>query len=168
MSDEKQTDPNVKTRSRLKTIGIILLVIGIPMAVIGGILLGIWFMNIFGGSFGETMIYMTLGFGFLAGGMFITMFGAISLIIAHRREITRFMVEETGMALEQTSDRALDGYGRVISKGSEALASGLSKGGGIQVNVQSDEKEVIKIKCRECGTLNDEDAKFCDECGTSF
>jgi type I restriction-modification system DNA methylase subunit len=27
------------------------------------------------------------------------------------------------------------------------------------------EKEVIKIKCRSCGTLNDEDAKFCKECG---
>lgn len=25
--------------------------------------------------------------------------------------------------------------------------------------------EVIKIKCRECGELNDEDAKFCKECG---
>ncbi|HEX2946746.1 MAG TPA: zinc ribbon domain-containing protein [Clostridia bacterium] len=27
------------------------------------------------------------------------------------------------------------------------------------------EKEVIKIKCRDCGTLNDEDAKFCKGCG---
>lgn len=26
-------------------------------------------------------------------------------------------------------------------------------------------KEVIKIKCRNCGILNDEDAKFCKECG---
>lgn len=25
--------------------------------------------------------------------------------------------------------------------------------------------EVIKIKCRECGELNDEDAKFCKRCG---
>lgn len=27
------------------------------------------------------------------------------------------------------------------------------------------ENEVIKIKCRNCGKLNDEDAKFCKECG---
>lgn len=27
------------------------------------------------------------------------------------------------------------------------------------------EKEVIKIKCRSCGALNDEDAKFCKGCG---
>jgi len=28
-----------------------------------------------------------------------------------------------------------------------------------------EEKEIIKIKCRNCGTLNDEDAKFCKNCG---
>jgi hypothetical protein len=27
------------------------------------------------------------------------------------------------------------------------------------------EKEVIKIRCRSCGSLNDEDAKFCKNCG---
>ena len=27
------------------------------------------------------------------------------------------------------------------------------------------EKEVIKIRCRGCGSLNDEDAKFCKGCG---
>jgi hypothetical protein len=26
-------------------------------------------------------------------------------------------------------------------------------------------KEIIKIKCRNCGGLNDEDAKFCKGCG---
>lgn len=28
-----------------------------------------------------------------------------------------------------------------------------------------EEKEVIKIRCRSCGVLNDEDAKFCKACG---
>lgn len=26
-------------------------------------------------------------------------------------------------------------------------------------------KEIVKIKCRKCSTLNDEDAKFCKSCG---
>ncbi|WP_427339062.1 zinc ribbon domain-containing protein [Caloranaerobacter sp. DY30410] len=26
-------------------------------------------------------------------------------------------------------------------------------------------KEVVKIRCRNCGKLNDENAKFCNECG---
>ena len=29
----------------------------------------------------------------------------------------------------------------------------------------SENKEIIKIKCRSCGTLNEEDAKFCKSCG---
>lgn len=29
----------------------------------------------------------------------------------------------------------------------------------------SNEKEVIKIRCRSCGSLNDEDSKFCKNCG---
>lgn len=27
------------------------------------------------------------------------------------------------------------------------------------------EREIIKIKCRNCGSLNDEDAKYCKSCG---
>jgi ribosomal protein L40E len=27
------------------------------------------------------------------------------------------------------------------------------------------EKEIIKIRCRSCGSLNDEDAKYCKSCG---
>jgi hypothetical protein len=28
-----------------------------------------------------------------------------------------------------------------------------------------EEKEIVKIRCRECGSLNDEDARFCKKCG---
>lgn len=30
---------------------------------------------------------------------------------------------------------------------------------------EREEKEVIKVRCRSCGTLNDEDAKYCKSCG---
>lgn len=30
---------------------------------------------------------------------------------------------------------------------------------------KGEEKEIIKIRCRNCGTLNDEDASFCKGCG---
>ena len=29
----------------------------------------------------------------------------------------------------------------------------------------TDTKEIIKIRCKNCGELNDEDAKFCKSCG---
>ena len=31
-----------------------------------------------------------------------------------------------------------------------------------------EEKEIIKIKCRSCSCLNDEDAKFCKNCGQTI
>lgn len=32
-------------------------------------------------------------------------------------------------------------------------------------SVSASGREVIKVRCPNCRTLNDEDAKFCDECG---
>lgn len=34
-----------------------------------------------------------------------------------------------------------------------------------KISKPREEKEVIKIKCRNCGSLNDEDAKYCKGCG---
>jgi hypothetical protein len=34
-----------------------------------------------------------------------------------------------------------------------------------QITHTQEPKEIIKIKCRNCGAHNDEDAKFCKECG---
>lgn len=33
---------------------------------------------------------------------------------------------------------------------------------------QRETKEIIKIRCRQCSGLNDDDAKFCKECGKSL
>ena len=33
------------------------------------------------------------------------------------------------------------------------------------VDTKSANKEIIKIKCRNCGTLNDEDSTYCKSCG---
>ena len=38
------------------------------------------------------------------------------------------------------------------------------EGGGIDITVHSDTN--VRIKCRNCGTLNDENATFCDNCGS--
>ncbi len=32
-------------------------------------------------------------------------------------------------------------------------------------DTKSANKEIIKIKCRNCGTLNDEDSTYCKSCG---
>ena len=30
------------------------------------------------------------------------------------------------------------------------------------------QREVVKVRCRSCQSLNDEDAKFCDQCGAAL
>ena len=48
----------------------------------------------------------------------------------------------------------------------EAVASGFSKGmKGSGIGLGSSEREVIRIKCRNCGYLETEDADFCSKCG---
>ena len=34
-----------------------------------------------------------------------------------------------------------------------------------QMTKAHEQKDIIKIKCRNCGSLNEEDAKFCKSCG---
>jgi hypothetical protein len=36
------------------------------------------------------------------------------------------------------------------------------------VKVGGQPEKVVMIKCQSCGKLNEEDSKFCQECGTSF
>ena len=109
-------------------------------------------------------------FGGASAGCFFVGFICIaatitSLRVAYHREILRYGYEETGMALGTASERAVDGFGRIIGKGSEAVASGIKNAGGIKLDVVSDKEQIIMVRCKACGTLNDEDAKYCDECG---
>jgi len=163
MKNEQQTDPSSKSKKKLKRIAFLMLGVGIPLIIIGAILIGISFA-----TFPENFNLSPIGGGLLAGGMFLLLPSIFILVIAHQREITRYMVEETGRAMGSTSDEALNGYGRVISRGTEAMASGISKAGGIKLDVDTRSEQKIMIKCRKCGTLNDEDAKFCDECGETI
>jgi len=160
MKNEQQTDSSSKSKKKLKRIAYLMLGVGIPLIIIGAILMGISFA-----TFPENFNLGPTGGGLLAGGMFLLLPSIFILFVAHQREITRYMVEETGRAMGSTSDEALDGYSRVISRGTEAIASGISKAGGIKLDIDTNSEQKIKIKCRSCGTLNDEDAKFCDECG---
>jgi rRNA maturation endonuclease Nob1 len=36
------------------------------------------------------------------------------------------------------------------------------------VNLSGKAETVIMIKCRDCGQLNEEDSKFCQECGVEM
>lgn len=57
----------------------------------------------------------------------------------------------------ETADAAAFGSHNIA----RSVAKGLQEGGGLG-------REVVKIRCRACGELDDEDAKFCSACGKAM
>ena len=64
----------------------------------------------------------------------------------------KFFAKETAPATRITTEAATDG-----------IASGLHKHG-----MSIGGKEVIRVKCRNCGFLETEDAEFCSKCGQAM
>ena len=157
----KKKEVNEETKKKMRLIRNILLLIGIPLLIAGGILFGNTFVNF---SF-ETAGNAFIGISLLAAGGFMTMGGLYMTVLINQRGITKYFIEEGGMAMGTADEEALDGYGRIIRKGTGAMAKGLDDAGGIRISLDNDTKEKIMVKCRECGTLNDENAQFCDQCG---
>ena len=82
------------------------------------------------------------GAGMLGYGIYIKMMSRMG-------KITKFFAKETAPATRITTEAATDGFAAGLSK------HGMGIGG----------KEVVKIKCRNCGYLETEDAEFCSKCG---
>jgi uncharacterized OB-fold protein len=67
-------------------------------------------------------------------------------------KIAKFYSRATGPAMKYTTEKVTDGFASGLKK------HGMSLGG----------KETIKIKCRNCGYLETEDAEFCSKCGQTM
>jgi len=165
MAQNQKMDAHIKKRRILSVIGILLIIIGIILASIRAYHLGYHSMNFFNLSFDEHSYYSTVGFAFLAPGMFMILPGLFLLSVANMGKMARFTYEEGGRAMSKVSNKAIDGYGRVIGKSTEAMAKWVRSAGGINLDIDTNKEQVIKVRCRACDTLNDENAKFCDECG---
>jgi hypothetical protein len=60
----------------------------------------------------------------------------------------------------------------VYSYVAKGVVEGMRRGGGIplsvdtgQAVVRGESRQTVKIKCRNCGALNDEDDEYCGKCG---
>jgi len=116
---------------------ILMRAIGLPLAIIGIIFIIVGFSN-FGGAHSYIIVFATGGFLLVIG------FGLLSLSIV--RPISKYYISEASPAIKMASN---------------SIGEGL-KESGFQV---TQEKEVIKIKCPNCGYLESEDADFCSKCG---
>lgn len=139
-------------------------VIGIPLLIIGIILTIVGFVSfaspdpddpdVFHDSFeefGEKMDrsaerHRTYMFMF-GGGAFMMMIGFALVGASVTRPVSKYYATEMSPAIEITG---------------KAIGEGLKESGVLS---QSNQKEIIKIKCPNCGYLESEDAEFCSKCG---
>ena len=121
----------------------IMVAIGIPLIAVGAIISIIGWTSFGRGSFDSAPTY---GMMFI-GGAFMAMIGFSLLRLAFIRPVSKYVATEASPAMKIA--------GQSIGEGLKE--SGIVSGG------QS--KEVVKIKCRNCGYLDTEDAEFCSKCG---
>lgn len=136
-------------RALLIIIGFILIAIGIPLAIAGFSSFFQLQSDFFSLSFEESSALSAQAFANLVPGAFLAIIGIGLLRFGFIGRVSKYIADETGPA---------------ISSVSESITRGVKEGGGMDVTVHSDTK--IQIKCRNCGTLNDEDATYCDNCGS--
>ena len=119
-----------------KTLKIMMRAIGIPLLVIGIIMVIIGFSSFSSGSI------MIFGLG---GFMVVIGFGLISISIV--RPVSKYYATEASPAIKIAS---------------QSVGEGLKQSG---FGVSQQPKQIIKVKCPHCGYLESEDADFCSKCG---
>ncbi len=131
--------------------------IGMALAVIGAI------------SFGSVFLSAALNFGdfdnFESRGksMMARAFGGMALIIAGAVVMNIGARGAAGSGLVLDPDKARDDMEPFSRMAGGMVKDGLDEA-GINFGRGSSE-QVIMIRCRKCEKLNEEDSKFCQECG---
>jgi len=139
-------DINANTRKKLRIIGIPLIIIGIIIMVYSFIT----FFGNFGNSFDDANQNSMTWFGLSALGMVLLFVGFVMFYFSILRPVSKYVATETSPA---------------ITTASHALGKGLGIGIKESGAIVSGSKEIIKIKCPNCGYLESEDAEFCSKCG---
>ena len=154
VSDEEyQTmKENARKRGRtLITIGLLIVVAGLAILVWGIIDV----INIGLGDMDFSFMWkMIIGATVSSAGIIPFAVGMYFYMASKAEKIAKFYSRATGGAMKYTTEKVTDGFATGLSK------HGMSIGGG--------GKEVIKVKCRNCGFLDTEDAEFCSKCGQTM
>ena len=142
-------------------IGIILLIAGISITLYGFTFWGSGSKEMGEeGWFDEESSRGSSWFTYSVVGMLLIFIGGTIIYFTQIRRIAKYVAAETSPAIETVGD--------AMGKG---VASGIKEGGGIKITTETDSKaskEIIKIKCRNCGYLDTEDAEFCSKCGSKI
>ncbi len=188
-------DPNHETnRKKITTIGVILLVVGIPCLLIGlGLFLSFFFavasafsdgpmgMMDMGAIFGRTVI----GFMMIAGGAFLSMIGFQMVAFGNVGRLARYQAGETMPVAHDVLRHSTPVIGDVAREVTRSAREGweqeepLSPGAKVRhtcgtLNDPDDRfckgcgHSLAGPVCPTCQTQNDSDARFCDKCGNAL
>jgi len=136
--------PNSARKSGLMGIGIAVLIVGIVLAILG---LALFFSSWGSSDPGRGL----LGMGLMAPGFILIMVGWMLVYYANIGKFASYIARETSPAMMTAST---------------AFGQGLRNAGGIPPGMLANPApQVVKIRCRYCGYLETEDAKFCSNCG---
>jgi hypothetical protein len=146
---------SISTRRKgLYTVGLVIQVLGVLTILscfVGFIGAGQAAVGSFGRGGSDPAAWF-LGF---FGGMVATAVGGMMRHVASRG------IAGSGLLLDP--ERARDDLEPWARTGGGLLRDVLDEA-GVDAPARRDDP-VVKVRCRECGTLNDEDARFCDACG---
>jgi len=186
----QQLDPNhAQKRAKLSGLGVGLLAVGVPCAIIGFCL----FISVFFTSSREFFANpddtmdsnarrAVIGMILMAGGGFASMIGLNLLGFAQRGKIARYQAGELMPLAKDMAQDAAPVIGQVVREIAQSAREGLQSETASPPDKirhscgalnDADDKfckacgqPLAGPLCPNCGRPNDPDAKFCDKCGT--
>ncbi|TQV74796.1 zinc ribbon domain-containing protein [Aliikangiella marina] len=131
------------------------------------------------------MLLMLIGI-ILFASVFVTIISAITgdpvvesdIASSFGWSFAGFAILYIGSVVRSIGEKGLSGSGIILDpeKGREELEPFSRMKGGMlkdaleeaEIDLASNPKRVVMIKCTYCNKLNEEDSKFCQECGKAF
>jgi hypothetical protein len=141
--EKKHFGTHNKTKKRLRTIGFITLPVGGILSLIGFI----DFFSAFGGN-GSPTLFFLLFLGFPLVGV-----GIACLKMGYMREVGTYVASQAAPVVKNVANYMMEGTRDEFSKTVGSVVNSIK------------EQQII---CPKCKTSQDDDAKFCDNCGNAL
>jgi len=153
------TPQHHQTRSALRVIGPLILIIGLVLTIVG--LSG--FFSAFGSgpSFGGPPPGMRRFFLAFIGLPMMAVGGAITKF-AFMGSVARYVASEAAPVVKDTTNYMIDGTKDAVGDLAQSVGAGIAAG------MSGDKPSDDTVDCPGCGAACDSGARFCDQCGTAI
>jgi len=161
MTSEEKEEPTSRKRLLVKIIAFALIIGGIIL-IITGIITMIHGQSMFGDPDAPWFETVSRGGGLLVGGFFMIIPAFFILFVSFGMGAAGRIMDEAGKTFDHDSD--YERYEKMIEESSKRRPTGVNRTEETASISDMDRVQAVKIRCQLCGALNDDDAKFCDQC----